>query len=121
MEELAKAVPRVVVPAVKVVKNTMTEEEKRKLNDYVAHVVISELSPYLKKNIITTKGEFKHIARKLTKEISTREHIRNIDNEQTVQKIREFVKAQMKYFQKQRLAAAADPHVVESTPPPSAD
>ena len=38
------------------------------------------------------QGEFKHIARKVTKEIASREHIKNIDNQRTAGKIRDFVK-----------------------------
>eukprot|EP00667_Euglena_gracilis_P019244 EG_transcript_20566 len=87
-------------PEAKAGKNTMTEEEKRTLSDYVAKVVVTELSPYFKKNVIENKGEFKHIARKVTKEIASREHVRNIDNERTIRKIREFVKAHMKHLQK---------------------
>jgi hypothetical protein len=87
-------------PEPKAPKNTMTEEQKRQLSDYVCEVVKVELHPYLKRRIIESKGEFKHIARKVTKEIASREHIKNIDNQRTAGKIRDFVKKHMKHVQK---------------------
>ena len=42
-------------PEPKAPKNTMTEEQKRQLSDYVCEVVKVELHPYLKRRIIESK------------------------------------------------------------------
>jgi len=44
---------------------------KRVLRDRVAHIICGHLSQYLKVNRITSKEDFKHFSRKLTRRFTT--------------------------------------------------
>eukprot|EP00906_Rhabdomonas_costata_P024095 RCo034678 len=78
----------------------MTEVDQKLLQDYVAKEVVSELTPYLRKNWISSKDEFKALARKLTRDIVAVEHAKNVHNGKTAAKIKEFVSRHMRRARK---------------------
>ena len=81
----------------------MTEVDQKLLQDYVAREVVSELTPYLRKNWISSKEVFKALARKLSKDIVAVEHAKNVHNGKTASKIKDFVAKHMRRARKKAL------------------